>query len=49
MRRTAILSAILCIATIPALMVADGQRPRQSVNVTDLGTDYELIGRLGRP
>ena len=49
MRRTVFLSAILCIATIPALLVAGGQRPRQSLNVTDLGTDFELIGRLGRP
>jgi hypothetical protein len=49
MRRTAILSAILCLSIIPAFLIADGKRPRQSLNVTDLGTDFELIGRLGRP
>jgi hypothetical protein len=31
------------------LLVAEGQRSRQSLNVTDMGTDYELIGRLGSP
>ena len=49
MKRSAILSAMLCLLVVPALLVADGKRPRQSLSVTDLGIGYELIGRLGQP
>jgi hypothetical protein len=49
MNRMARLCVILCFVTIPALMVADGKRLLQSLNVSDLDTDYELIGRFGHP
>jgi hypothetical protein len=34
---------------IPALLVADGKRLLQSLNVSDLNTEYELVGRCGHP
>jgi len=49
MRQTTILAAVLCLSIIPALLVADAERTLQSLNVSDLGTEYELIGRLGHP
>jgi hypothetical protein len=49
MKRTAILSTYLCLATFTTLLFAGGKHIPQSLSVSGLGTEYDLIGRLDHP